>query len=101
MPAALDLTGSRYGRLLVKGKSAEQRGKGQRWDCLCDCGREVVVSTGRLRTRLRPAQSCGCTRLERVRKTCIECGREFDGLAWQHYHSRVCFERARRRKCAE
>jgi len=39
--------------------------------------------------------------LERVRKTCIECGREFDGLAWQHYHSRVCFERARRRKCAE
>lgn len=53
----LDLTGQRYGRLTVLGP-AENIGSRTAWRCRCDCGRETVVRTNRLRSG--HTTSCGC-----------------------------------------
>lgn len=53
----LDLTGQRYGRLTVMGP-AENVGERTAWRCVCDCGREVVVRSNRLRSG--HTKSCGC-----------------------------------------
>ena len=37
-----DLTGRRYGRLLVLGPVVEEDGSIRNWECLCDCGKKVV-----------------------------------------------------------
>ena len=53
----LDLTGQRYGHLTVL-RPAENIGTQTAWWCLCDCGRETVVRTKRLRSG--HTKSCGC-----------------------------------------
>lgn len=70
MAAPIDLTGKRFGRLLVLAQNPEPyvspRGiKTTRWDCICDCGNRVTV----LRNQLTggSSTSCGCFRKERVR----------------------------------
>src|SRR5260221_290731 len=41
MPAAIDYTGRKIGR--VKILSLVERGRGSsRWNCLCDCGKEFI-----------------------------------------------------------
>jgi len=63
MSAAIDLTGQRFGRLLVVAYSHSNNGAF--WRCRCDCGGEAVRRGADLRRALTrgPAQtvSCGCT----------------------------------------
>lgn len=72
----LDLTGQRFGKLSVLGP-AENIGVQTAWRCRCDCGRETVVTTKRLRAGR--TVSCGCVygksigkRLTYVDGTCVE-----------------------------
>lgn len=53
----VDLTGQRYGRLTAL-YPAENIGARTAWLCRCDCGKEVVVPTNRL--RCGHTKSCGC-----------------------------------------
>lgn len=55
-----DLTGLKYGKLTVIGKSDTKVKQGVSWDCLCECGEIVVTSTGRLNSG--HTKSCGCSR---------------------------------------
>lgn len=61
---ANDLTGQRFGRLTV----VERRGSNKRgdalWLCVCDCGRDAVVTSVHLRGG--GTKSCGCIQRERV-----------------------------------
>lgn len=62
MPKKINLTGCRFGRLLVVAE-AERDARGEfRWLCKCDCGKEKTV----LSTFLRNGKttSCGCYRNE-------------------------------------
>lgn len=53
-----DLTGKRFGKLLVTGM-AERDEKGRiQWNCVCDCGGTVTENTGQLIAGYR--KSCGC-----------------------------------------
>lgn len=52
MGKKLDLTGQRFGRLIVV-ESMKTR-----WKCLCDCGNETFVDGGHLKSG--HTQSCGC-----------------------------------------
>ena len=55
---AEDLTGQRFGRLTVLGRTENVRNNRTLWRCRCDCGRECQVLALRLKTGR--TQSCGC-----------------------------------------
>lgn len=57
MPAFIDLTGHKYGKLTVI-KQAERKNGRIAWLCRCDCGNEIVVTSNSLRTG--NTKSCGC-----------------------------------------
>lgn len=55
----IDLTGRRYGRLMVEGDSGRRtRGRMVLWRCRCKCGETVYVQTGNLKNG--NTRSCGC-----------------------------------------
>ena len=58
-----DLTGVRFGRLLVTGRSGSN-GKTTRWKCLCDCGNEVEINRSSLIGKYG-VKSCGCLRVSK------------------------------------
>lgn len=58
MGKLIDLTGQRFGRLVVIERAENnKRGKAM-WDCKCDCGKQVTVLGCHLRSG--HTQSCGC-----------------------------------------
>jgi hypothetical protein len=65
IPRRIDLTGQRYGRLLVKSYDRYQGCKSY-WHCICDCGNKISVLSNSLRTG--NTQSCGCIRVEKTRE---------------------------------
>jgi len=63
MRTGYELTGQRFGKLLVKecvGRHEKSRAK--LWRCLCDCGSETIVESSSLVTG--NTRSCGCLRIE-------------------------------------
>ena len=63
----LDLTGQRFGRLIVV-RQADSTTKKKFWVCVCDCGTEVVIN--RIELRNGDTQSCGCLQAERAAEAC-------------------------------
>ena len=57
----IEMTGRRFGRLVVIGRHPETRVKDTAWLCQCDCGNTKIAS-GRL-MRTGSCRSCGCLRL--------------------------------------
>lgn len=66
MSALKDLTGQRFGRLVVVERSGSDNQKRAMWKCCCDCGCIQVVGSGNLLRGL--TQSCGCLKSEKLRK---------------------------------
>lgn len=65
MPRMIDLTGRRFGRLLVIEPTEHRDGSAVMWRCQCDCGKVVEVSA---RSMLHSGVvSCGCLRREKAR----------------------------------
>ena len=62
----IDLTGQPFGRLIVIREYGRAKDRQVTWLCRCECGGEVVVKEGNLRSE--NTQSCGCLRLERNTK---------------------------------
>ena len=106
----LDLTGQRYGQLTVLAP-AENIGTRTAWLCRCDCGKETVIRTNRLRSG--HTTSCGCqgsgaglTALTYVDGTCVEMLRAktvrknntsgVTGVEWwaakQRWRASICFK---------
>ena len=54
----IDLTGQRFGKLVVKERAPNNRFGGARWLCQCDCGNTTVVAGQELRRG--GTKSCGC-----------------------------------------
>lgn len=66
-PNFKDITGLRFGRLIVLGFS--HKGYiGERatlyWDCVCDCGANTTVRGIALRSKNGKTRSCGCLKME-------------------------------------
>lgn len=60
MPALKDLTGVRFGKLVVSGLHPERTSYGTtRWICNCDCGNEKIIAVGNIG---KNTNSCGCIR---------------------------------------
>jgi hypothetical protein len=77
-----DLSGSRFGKLLVKRRFEKPEcdgwGLGTFWFCECDCGNTTIVNGGDLkRTDGKEQRSCGCdgtesTIAKELKKYCVE-----------------------------
>ena len=64
MPAPIDLTGKRFGRLVVLRLAPKEGGRERRWICRCDCGSETSPTSKNLKSG--NTASCGCLRRETV-----------------------------------
>ena len=59
MPRLVDLTGQRFGRLVVQRRGdCYSNGRGTRWVCLCDCGVSKQIFGEHIKRGL--STSCGC-----------------------------------------
>lgn len=61
----LDLTGQRFGRLMVEGIAYRENGRVY-WKCHCDCGNEWIVNHDALIRGY--SKSCGCLRRDTARQ---------------------------------
>lgn len=62
----VDLTGKRFGKLVVV-RRGENNNRGEaRWVCRCDCGTETLVTSNNLNSG--NTRSCGCTRVEKLNR---------------------------------
>ena len=61
-PAFQNLTGQRFNRLTVIERAGTSSDEKVLWDCVCDCGAEVVVRAGSLKSG--NTKSCGCLNSE-------------------------------------
>lgn len=60
----IDLTGKRFGKLVVREKLPPRDDGRTRWLCDCDCGNECVVLSYALRKKNQ--QSCGCEKIKDI-----------------------------------
>lgn len=68
-PKTVDLTGERYGKLVVLELDRVEKSK-RYWKCQCECGNTTVVREGNLRHGI--TKSCGCIKRESKKSSKIE-----------------------------
>jgi hypothetical protein len=77
---AADLTGMRFGRLLVLGRAANTpNGQQPRYHCKCDCGKSTISRGYSL--RCGKTFSCGCLKTENARQRATTHGHAGSGRA--------------------
>lgn len=58
----IDLTGQRFGRLVVNSRAENKVDNSGRkrtmWNCMCDCGKSIIVESSHLKSG--HSKSCGC-----------------------------------------
>ena len=63
--SAMDLTGQRFGKLLVVARDDENKHGGNHyWFCECDCGNRKSIRGTSLTKKKTPTRSCGCDQRE-------------------------------------
>lgn len=84
----IEMTGKRFGRLVVLERVGSNKKGNAKWRCKCDCGNETVVDGCRLRSGY--TRSCGCLYQEIRRKINITHGHSYERLhgIWRDMKSR-------------
>jgi len=94
----VDLSGRRFGRLVVIGFSHRTKNRRAMWKCRCDCGQENVVDGGNLLSG--GTSSCGCLKSEAVRRTFTTHGHRARNTpeyeSWSAVRARVAARSGRR-----
>lgn len=93
MSRLIDLTGQRFGRLIVLGRTELEKTGQARWLCKCDCGNETVVQSYDLRSG--NTQSCGCQRQENFTHTTHGHSKKRVYAIWKGMKSR-CYNKNRK-----
>jgi hypothetical protein len=70
MPKLVDLSGKRFGRLLVVERAGSNIHGSAMWKVRCDCGTVKLINGGTL--RLGDSNSCGCLNKDQKKAMCIE-----------------------------
>lgn len=84
MERYIDITGHKFGRLIVVERApSKQNNRQAMWKCICDCGETIICSGKNLRTG--HTKSCGCLQKEQAsllgKSMCIDLtGRRFGRL---------------------
>ena len=95
----LNLTGKRFGKLLVIAENGRSKFGASMWLCRCDCGNEKTIIGSSLTKG--DTQSCGC--LRRRSAICPVCGKEFHanirrGGELQRHCSKDCYHQTVRKE---
>ncbi len=79
MPNLIDLSGQRFGRLVVRGPVGRSNGQ-LKWECVCDCGNVRTIAGMSLREG--NTRSCGCLKRDVTRERCRHdlAGKKFGRL---------------------
>ena len=89
----VELSGKTFGRLTVINYDGSIKGRTY-WNCLCNCGGEITLSSNRLLHKTGPTRSCGCIRVEKGIERGIanlkhgEGGKTVEYEAWAQMRSR-------------
>ena len=90
MPKKLDLTGQRFGRLVVLEEAPKKNNKIV-WYCKCNCGNEKIISSNNLRSGT--TKSCGCLNIEKAKERQTKHGKRntltykiWDGMIQRCYN---------------
>lgn len=62
-----NITGKIFGRLIVLSYSHVDENRKACWNCICSCGKKVIIMGESLRTR--NTRSCGCLKIDIMKKT--------------------------------
>lgn len=82
----IDITGKRFGRLLVLGESHHNKWRSLYWKCQCDCGN--ICTTPGWNLKDGSMRSCGCLRIELNKTTHRTHGyAKRDGIPTRTYKS--------------
>ena len=79
----IDLTGQRFGRLTVKQRGSNAKDGRIQWICICDCGAPIEVRSYALKGG--HTKSCGCFRLEVLKRANTIHGHVFKYLVSSTY----------------
>ncbi len=80
-----EISGHRFGRLIVEQAIGKDRQGNYIWSCLCDCGKKVdVIAISLLRGN---SKSCGCLRLENYIKSITHHSNTKRGTSTTEYRS--------------
>lgn len=60
----IDLSGQRFGRLIILDRNKNNKHNQVMWRCRCDCGKEVIAVGGDLKNNT--TRSCGCLQREKA-----------------------------------
>lgn len=77
----IDLTGKKFGRLTVTSLHSKNKYHTLKWNCVCECGKEVIVFGFCLKNG--NTKSCGC-----ITRTHNESNRTKEYRAWVHIKDR-------------
>jgi hypothetical protein len=66
----IDLTGQRFGELIVLSRFGATKSGNILWDCLCDCGNKTIARSDHLKNK--HTQSCGCLVKKNNSRYCTE-----------------------------
>jgi hypothetical protein len=80
----IDLTGQRFGRLVVLEDAGRAKNGRCKWLCLCDCGSKTVVIADNLKQG--HTKSCGCAKV--THGYARDGKRSSTYISWQHMHDR-------------
>ena len=80
MGKVIDITGQRFGRLVVIERQLPNQNHKAMWKCKCDCGNEIVAAG--ILLRRGQTSSCGCLQKDRARESMIKdlTGQKFNRL---------------------
>jgi len=90
MSKMIDLTGQRFGRLVVVGRAENTTSGKSAWRCTCDCGKKVIVQGCHLRSG--HTRSCGCLSRDVSRERQTTHGEYYTRLhnTWINMKARCC-----------
>ena len=89
MGKLIELTGRRFGRLVVIERGQYEKSGSATWVCICDCGNKKTISGADLRKG--HTQSCGCLQIERTKNRNFLNGQEPKDLyhVWVSMRQRI------------
>ena len=84
-----ELTGQRFGRLVVESFAYAGAHGRSMWNCKCDCGKSAIVGTGQLKRGRK--KSCGCLRRETAKMMMMKHGGTYTRLysIWEAMKART------------